>query len=1014
MSSGSDDLDDEELDVISRARLGRTLDDKWTLEELLGVGGMAAVYGARHRNGKTVAIKMLHSQLASSPSIRKRFLREGHVANRVGHPNAVSVLDDGITADGEAFLVMERLDGETLGARQEREGKLAPGQAARICAEVLAVLSAAHAKSVIHRDIKPENIFLLRDGCVKVLDFGIASVRDATAGHTLATRPGSTRGTPAFMAPEQARGGAAVDARTDVWAVGAMLFTLLTGDTVHRGESVMQMMFLAGTQAARPVESVAPGVPAALAAIVNRALAFDPEARWQDADAMRRALEELGGAPVPVRGAGSIASDRTVPEVAATQLVSRPRARAGGWIGWAIGGSALIVGAWLLLHPRPTATSAPTVPSAEREASTPPAPPIGTPLAPSAIPVVAPVTLSSTSDTAPSRTPKAPVRPPAPSSPPAAVSSGAGPRDIFERRRLSVDAFPQSRLPRGFPMRSFSLLVLSLAASGCGALLSLDTGETHSNQGAGGTTTAGGAGVGGTTGGGGSSGKGGAAASAGSGGSATAGAGGLGGGGNSGTLGKGGSAGKGGTGGTSTSDGGGGIGGGGGSGGFGIGGSGGSAGGSCGDGVKEGAESCDGSDLGGATCAMVVGKGSIGTLACAPGCVFDAKGCSQKSPCGNGKKDAGEACDGTDLGGATCASAVGAGSTGALGCQTDCNLDASGCSAVGPTSPSCMGLLPTCGPTQGGDCCEAKPVAGGAPFHLGRKSGDSDYSPSLLQVSAEETPSVVATVSTFNLDTYEVTVGRFRKFVAAYDAWRAAGNPVAGAGKHTHLAGGAGLNGGSEPGWNKPSWDSQLPTTSSAWGDGSHLLCDPTFQTWTPVAAGGNESRPINCLSWFEAYAFCAWDGGFLATEAEWEYAASGGEERVFPWSPTSNPGEVTVDDTYASHYVDSSKQCFGDEVSGCSLTDLIVVGTKPKGNAKWGHADMGGNVYEWVLDWFAAPYATNPCNDCTNTDATSAKRVIRGGGFSHGATNLRAAYRLVYAPTERSFLIGVRCARPQ
>ncbi|MCX5747517.1 MAG: formylglycine-generating enzyme family protein, partial [Proteobacteria bacterium] len=178
-----------------------------------------------------------------------------------------------------------------------------------------------------------------------------------------------------------------------------------------------------------------------------------------------------------------------------------------------------------------------------------------------------------------------------------------------------------------------------------------------------------------------------------------------------------------------------------------------------------------------------------------------------------------------------------------------------------------------------------------------------------------------------------------------------------------------------------------------------------------PAARWISVKSPLkNCLNWYEALAFCAWDGGFLPTEAEWNYAASGGtDQRAYPWS---NPAALLgIDDTRASYYVDTTKQCFGDGVNGCGITDLIVVGTKPAGDGRWGQSDLGGNVWEWVLDWYASPYPQNPCPDCANlTPATY--RVLRGGGFSDGASFLRAGYRNDFDATLRDYNIGLRCAR--
>jgi serine/threonine-protein kinase len=283
-------LDEDKLPEHARARVGSVLKGKWRLVELLGVGGMAAVYAATHRNGKRVAVKVLHPELSVRRDIKERFLREGYAANRIDHPGAVSILDDEIDADGTVFLVMDLLDGETLEQRLQRKGKrLDPAEVMAIGYRLLGVLAAAHDKGVVHRDIKPENVMLTRDGSLKILDFGIAHMREST---TSVTRSSSSYGTPAYMSPEQARGRwELVDAQSDLWAVGATMFTLIAGRTVHEAGTPNEYLLAAMTTPAPSLASLAPDVPAPIAAIVDRALAFDKEQRWPDARAMEEAIQ---------------------------------------------------------------------------------------------------------------------------------------------------------------------------------------------------------------------------------------------------------------------------------------------------------------------------------------------------------------------------------------------------------------------------------------------------------------------------------------------------------------------------------------------------------------------------------------------------------------------------------------------------------------------------------------------------------------------------------------------------
>jgi formylglycine-generating enzyme required for sulfatase activity len=250
-----------------------------------------------------------------------------------------------------------------------------------------------------------------------------------------------------------------------------------------------------------------------------------------------------------------------------------------------------------------------------------------------------------------------------------------------------------------------------------------------------------------------------------------------------------------------------------------------------------------------------------------------------------------------------------------------------------------------------------------------------------------------ATVSTFRLDRYEVTVGRFRQFVnAGYGTQQ--NPPAAGAGGRT-------LNGTANQGGWDPTWNTSLAADTTALV--AALECNATYQTWTD-APGSNENRPIVCITWYEAMAFCAWDGGFLPTEAEWHYAASGGSlQRAYPWS--SPAGDTTLD---------CSRANFGGPswpTTACIAAGTNNVGaTSPAGDGAWGQSDLGGNAWEWVLDWYATPYPS-PCNDCANLFAAS-YRVSRGGGFSNGASYLRAGYRSGDGSASRIRNVSVRCAR--
>jgi serine/threonine-protein kinase len=256
---------------------------------------MAVVYAATHRNQKRVAVKMLHPEFAIHEEVRARFLREGYAANTVDHPGAVAVLDDDVADDGSAFLVMERLEGEEVDRLwEQRDQRLPVDVVLSIAGQLLDVLVAAHAKSIIHRDIKPANLYITTDGTLKVLDFGIARLRDAAAAGQAATGTGMMLGTPAYMAPEQALGKSReIDGTTDDWSVGATMFSLLSGSFVHEGESATELVVKSATQPARSLAVVAPQVDRRVVEIVDRALAFEKSARWPNALAMRDAVRAV-------------------------------------------------------------------------------------------------------------------------------------------------------------------------------------------------------------------------------------------------------------------------------------------------------------------------------------------------------------------------------------------------------------------------------------------------------------------------------------------------------------------------------------------------------------------------------------------------------------------------------------------------------------------------------------------------------------------------------------------------
>jgi eukaryotic-like serine/threonine-protein kinase len=371
--------EEAEILAVAAQRVGTLLHGKYHLDSVLGVGGMATVFAATHRNRKRFAVKVLHPEFAVRSDVRTRFVREGYVANSVAHPGVVAVLDDDIDEAGAPFLVMELLEGVTVDALCATSGSAIPvRESLAMVQQLLDVLEAAHQKSVIHRDIKPANLFILRDGQLKVLDFGIARLRDAGAG-LKSTRQGALLGTPAFMAPEQALAmSEQIDARTDVWAVGATLFTMLSARFVHPGETARQIMIHAATQPARSIESIMPDLPASVVALVSHALAFERSERWPSAAAMRDAVVEVhrglfGSDPVRAdvaalveRTSATIGAQPTQlgPQTTASTPVAtgrRSAARKARWVPWVLlaGAAALAIGALSELREPAARTSVP-------------------------------------------------------------------------------------------------------------------------------------------------------------------------------------------------------------------------------------------------------------------------------------------------------------------------------------------------------------------------------------------------------------------------------------------------------------------------------------------------------------------------------------------------------------------------------------------------------------------------------------------------------------------------------
>jgi serine/threonine-protein kinase len=293
-------------------RVGTTVDARWRIDALLGCGSTSAVYAATHRNGHRAALKIIHQSLCADAALTQRFLREAGIANAIKHRAIVPIGDDGITEDGCAYLVLELLEGETLEEIRARSANRIPLQElAPIADELMSAISAVHTAGIVHRDLKPGNVFITKGptsaggatassrGRLKLLDFGTARIFDREMDSTLSAA-GLVMGTPAYMSPEQARGARAeVDAQSDVWSLGAMIFTLLTGEHVHVGKDSHQQLLMAAMRPARFVSDADRTIDHRVAAAIDRALAYAKKDRWSDVHSLRVAFRDAVVASTP-------------------------------------------------------------------------------------------------------------------------------------------------------------------------------------------------------------------------------------------------------------------------------------------------------------------------------------------------------------------------------------------------------------------------------------------------------------------------------------------------------------------------------------------------------------------------------------------------------------------------------------------------------------------------------------------------------------------------------------------
>jgi len=389
------------------AQADALLDGRYRIDHLLGEGGMGAVYLASHVGlGRQVAIKFLHADLISREEVVGRFYREAQAAAAIRHKNIIEVFDVGMSPKGEPFLVMEFLEGESLAGLLKRVGPLDLAAACAVMEPVLQALQVAHRKGIVHRDLKPDNIFLAHQHgeppVVKIIDFGISKFTQGELDKWR-TKTGSVMGTPAYMSPEQARGSAGLDHRTDIYSMGTILFEMLTGALPFAGTNFAEYLSAMLVDEPRAPQSVYADFPVAAEPVLRKALAKNPDQRFQNATEMLEGLTALPGydahperlslfaSTIEIRGfaagdlgqalsrPGRLPGDKSSPSQIADESTAVRGARLWGWgvVGAVV--LALLVAGLAIWLRKPSKVLAPPAPIAVQPVAPVAAPPVPSP-----------------------------------------------------------------------------------------------------------------------------------------------------------------------------------------------------------------------------------------------------------------------------------------------------------------------------------------------------------------------------------------------------------------------------------------------------------------------------------------------------------------------------------------------------------------------------------------------------------------------------------------------------------